>query len=249
MKICVYTITHNAADLLPFFIRHYLSFAQRIVAWDDKSDDATRQILGSHALIETKEWPYQPGINEDLFLKFWQEVIPEAIGEFDWLMIVDPDEFLWHKDMPGLLWEEKKRYTEVVRTTGFNMVGNGYPKDDGKSQIYEINPMGVPAPVYSKPVVFRPHVPINWVRGKHALENCNPKVSADAPIKLLHYRYMGAEYTRKRNAQNYARCGMQTNDKGAAWSCAPDYDGVDKEHSPKWADAVKSKGVNVLELA
>lgn len=246
MKICVYTLTHNCADILPFFLRHYLTFANQIVAWDDNSTDATRAILNSHALISQRDWQHNTGIDEDLFLKFWQEEIPKAIGEFDWLMIVDPDEFLYHPHMAELLWDEQKRYTELIRTTGYNMMGNGLPKDDGR-QIWEINPMGVAAPVYSKPVVFRPHVPINWVRGKHALENCNPKASADAPIKLLHYRYLGAEYTRKRNAQNYARCGLQSGDKGAAWSCAPGYDGEDKEHSPKWAEAAKAKSFNVLE--
>jgi hypothetical protein len=136
--------------------------------------------------------------------------------------------------------------TEVIKPDGYNMTGNGLPKDDGR-QIWEIAPMGVAAPVYSKPVVFQPHIKINWIRGKHALENCKPVVNETTPLKLLHYRYMGADYTRAKNAKNYARCGLLSGDKGAAWSCSPGYDGPDKEHSPQWAEFAKTKAFNVIE--
>ena len=135
--------------------------------------------------------------------------------------------------------------TEVIGSTGFNMMHSGIPKDDGR-QIYEIAPLGVRAPVYSKPVVFRPHIKINWVRGKHALENCSPKMSEEPWIKLLHYRYLGEAYTRAKNANNFARCGLLNQDKNAAWSRDPRYDGVDKEHSPLWAEAAKAKAFNVM---
>lgn len=254
MKIIVFVITYNCRDVLPFFLRHYETFADEISVWDDHSTDGTREMLSRRAdemyvktgtKIIVRDWPHRTGIDEDLFLAHWQEWYPKARGAFDWVMIVDPDEFLWRRDMRGMLLYEKAVGTELVLSKGFNMVGDGLPVDDGR-QIYEINPMGVSAPVYSKPVVFRPETTINWIRGKHALENCNPRTSGDAPIKLLHYRYLGANYTRAKNAKNYGRCGLLTGDKGAAWSCSPAYDGPDKEHSPQWAEEAKKRAFNVL---
>jgi len=244
MRILIFVITHNTADTLPFFLRHYETFADEISAFDDHSTDGTREMLAAHPKVKLRDWPHKTGIDEDLFLAHWQEWYPKARGHFDWVMIVDPDEFLWALEMRALL---ANHGAEVIRSIGWNMVGDGLPKDDGR-QIWEINPIGVPAPVYSKSVVFRPHIEINWNRGKHALENCNPLVSSDYPIKLLHYRYMGADYTRAKNAKNYARCGLLSGDKGAAWSCSPSYDGPDKEHSPQWAEFAKTKAVNVLLL-
>jgi hypothetical protein len=192
-----------------------------------------------------RNWPYCTGIDEDLFLAHWQEWYPKARGNFDWVMIVDPDEFIWAPSVRTVLGVAQEAGYEVVRTEGFNMVGDGLPVNNPQREIWQLNPMGVPAPVYSKPVVFQPGIQINWIRGKHALENCNPKVTPHAPLKLLHYRYLGAAYTAAKNAKNYGRCGLLNGDKGAAWSCAPDYTG---EHSAPWAEEAKKRAVNVLEL-
>jgi len=242
MRIIVFAITYNCADVLPFFLRHYSQFADEISVWDDNSTDGTRAMLQAHPRVMLRDWPHRTGIDEDLFLAHWQEWYPKARGNFDWVMIVDPDEFLYAVNMRDMLDFQKGQKVQVIRTEGFNMAGDGLPKDDGR-QIWEINPMGVPAPVYSKPVVFQPDIQINWVRGKHALENCAPVVSYLPWIKLLHYRYMGAAYTAAKNAKNYARCGLQSGDKGAAWSCAPGYTG---EHSAPWAQDIINKSYNVL---
>jgi hypothetical protein len=95
--------------------------------------------------------------------------------------------------------------------------------------------MGVAAPVYSKPVIFDPRIKINWIRGKHDLENCDPVVGRETGMKLLHARYFGADYTRSKNAKNYARCGLLSGDKGAAWSCSPGYDGATRS-TLEWAE-------------
>ena len=246
MKILVFVITYNVGpELLSFFLRYYQTFADEISAFDDMSTDGTREMLKAHPKVILRDWPHKTGIDEDLFLAHWQEWYPKARGAFDWVIIADPDEFLYADFIKTRLHREIDNGTEVIRSTGFNMMGDGLPKDDGR-QIYEINPMGVHAPVYSKSVVFRPHIKINWNRGKHALENCNPVMSEEPWLKLLHYRYMGADYTRAKNAKNYARCGLISGDKGAAWSCSESYDGEHLEHSPKWAEAAKSKAFNVL---
>lgn len=247
MKIAILVITHNCADVLPFFLRHYSAFADEIWAWDDKSEDGTRQLLRANPKVVLRDWPHNTGIDEDLFLEHWKQSYPVAnAAGFDWVMIVDPDEMLYAEDIRFRLKTEMEMGTEVVGSTGYNMTGEGLPKDDGR-QIWEIAQNGVAAPVYSKPVCFRPHIPIGWVRGKHALEGCNPVMSYKPWLKLLHYRYMGADYTRAKNAKNYARCGLLSGDKGAAWSCSPGYDGPDKEHSPQWAEFAKTKAFNVIK--
>jgi Glycosyl transferase family 2 len=247
MKIVVFTLTYNNADIVPFFLRHYSTFADEISVFDDYSTDGTRELLLGNPKVILRDWPHPgSGIDEGLFSAHWLEWYPKARGGFDWVMIPDSDEILWAPNVRSALEQATRDGVEVCRTNGFNMTGDGIPCDDGR-QIWEISPMGVRAPIYSKPVVFRPHIKIGWVRGRHALEECNPKVS-DVPLfKLLHYRYMGEAYTRAKNAKNYARCGLATGDKGAAWSNAPNYDAPHKEHSPKWARFAKTKAINALE--
>jgi glycosyl transferase family 2 len=248
MKIIVFAINYNNADVLPFFLRYYSTFADEISVWDDNSTDGSREILSANDKVIMRDWPYDTGIDEDKFLEHAYEWYPKAHPAFDWVMWVDPDEFIYSPsklyDVRGLLRECDS--FEVITTQGYNMTGPGLPKDDGHSQIYELSPNGVYAPVYSKPVVFKPSAYVRWNRGKHALSDCNPKVTPVAMFKLLHYRYMGGVYTKKRNRKNYGRCGLKSGDKGAAWSCSPGYDGKEKEHSPMWAESIKNAGVNVL---
>lgn len=238
MRIIVMGICYNQADILPWFLRHYLAFADEISIWDDQSTDGSRELLQSTPWVVMRDWPHPgSGISEDLFLEFAYEWYPKARGKFDWVIWVDPDEFIYAPDVRSVLGFQNGN--DVIRTEGFNMTGDGLPQDDGR-QIWEVLKAGVPAPVYSKPIVFRPEVELKWNRGKHALESCSGAVSQDAPLKLLHYRYLGAEYTRAKNAKNYDRCGV---DKGAAWSCSPEWKG---EHSPEWAEMVKQNATQVL---
>ena len=166
MKIIVFCLTHNSAEVLPFFLRHYSMFADEISVWDDNSTDDTVTLLMRNDKVVLRDWPHRTGIDEDLFLAHWQEWYPKAAYKFDWCMIPDCDEFIYSPDMLGTLALAKSVGIQVIKPRGFNLVGDGFPKDDGHSQIYELNPMGVPAPVYSKPVIFQPHIKINWIRGK-----------------------------------------------------------------------------------
>ena len=246
MKILVCVITHNCVDVLPFFLRHYLSFTDEIWAFDDFSTDGTRPILSAFDRVLRGDWDHPgSGIDENLFLDFAYRTYSRAKHNFDWVIWVDPDEFVYAPNIRQVLRDNIGKY-DVLRTGGYNMVGNGMPKDDGR-QIWEISPMGTMDDVYSKPVIFNPAAEVRWDRGKHHLENCSARVSPTRLLKILHYRYLGADYTRAKNAKNYARCGLRNNDKGAAWTCAPGYDGIDKAHSPAWAEEQIKNAFNAVE--
>lgn len=245
MKIIVFTITYNNADVLPFFLRHYSSFVDEISAFDDQSTDSTRDMLRQCPKVILREWPYPgSGIDEELFLKFAYEWHPKARPAFDWVIWADPDEFIHAPDIREVLIRCKN--FDVIRTRGYNMMCEGMPLDDGKSQIYELCKNGIYAPVYSKPVVFKPGIPIKWNRGKHDMENVAGQlvVTREPMFKLLHYRYLGYNYTKAKNARNYERCGLKTGDKGPAWSCAPGYRG---EHSADWARKAMGRAINVVD--
>ena len=48
MRIDVYTILRNERIILPYFLRHYGSFADCLVVYDDRSDDGSRELLDKY---------------------------------------------------------------------------------------------------------------------------------------------------------------------------------------------------------
>jgi hypothetical protein len=252
--VWVFAHCHNEAPILPFWLRHYAAFAEQIHVFDDHSDDGTRDLLIAHPKVTVHDWPGKDGMDETLNLKIAAETYPMARGHADWVMWPDMDEFLYHPDILGYLsrWHSER---DVLYPWGFNMLSpDGLPPDDGHSQLWELIKEGVPAPVYSKPVIFQPYIKkIQWIRGKHQIHSSDPvlrigTVPTDNPsdewaVKLLHYRFLGVEYTRERNRRNYARAGIISGDKGFAWGVAPNYHG---EGSPYWVQQMLPNRYNVV---
>lgn len=242
MKIRIVSVCYNEREVLPFYLRHYASFADEIVLYDDNSDDGSKTLAVCCPIVSLRPWPFPSGLVDDRMMDLWQMAMAEANRDgFDWIIMPDIDEILY-SDIgirQTCLNADQKGY-QVIASEGWNMTGDGLPKDDGRSQIYELLQTGVRAPVYSKPIIVNPKARVSWNRGRHALENCNPRVSPPW-VKLLHYRYLGHDYTARRNARNYDRVGV---DKGCAWSNAPDYHG---EHSARWAEGAKALSLNAIK--
>lgn len=253
-KIWVMVIFHNEEALAPWFVRHYGRFADRILAWDNYSTDNTRKILSAHPSVTVADWPGPAGHENGAYLYFAYDVYPQAIGKADWIMWVDFDEFIYAPDVKAVLAGLGKEI-EIARTQGYQMLrmdGDGVPSAYGDMQIWERMPMGIVAREdsnlgsYSKPVVFRPEAKVRWGRGRHGLDGCNPTFTEKPVLKLLHYRYLGRQYTIDRNAKNTKR--RLDNDPRCGWTMLPDYDGADAEHegSPSWVDWVKPQAFNVI---
>ena len=56
MKIRVYTVAWNEEKILPHFLRHYARFADRIVVYDNGSNDRTRDIIFAHPQAEFRTY-------------------------------------------------------------------------------------------------------------------------------------------------------------------------------------------------
>jgi hypothetical protein len=257
VRIWVFAYGFNEVAVLPFWLRHYSAFADQIHVWDDHSTDGTRELLAAHPKVVLHDWPGTDGMDEEMNLELAHASYPLARGHADWVMWPDMDEFLYHPDMHNYLAGRKAAGREAIYAWGYNMIAeNGLPPDDGKSQIWELLRTGVHAPVYSKPIIFQPHIDLRWARGKHHLYdgagsiNVGPVPqwfrSDEWEIKLLHYRYLGVEYTRARNRRNYARFRMNTGDKGQAWAVSENYRG---EGSPEWVVQVFPGRYDVVDAA
>lgn len=237
MKVWAFCHVRNEAALMPWFLRHYAAFCDRIHVFDDGSTDGTCEIVQAHpkATLHSVE---TGGLNEGILLDLAHEKIKMAAGSADYVIWADCDELVYHPNIIECLKRFQQSGYAVCRTLGFNMMSAPLPVDDGVSQLTDIYRTGVRAPVYSKPIVVAPDARFQWTAGKHRVHDedgvrISPLYAEYGPdpwrLRLLHYRYLTPEYCRTRNARQYDRSPA----KDTAWSCAPTHTG---EHSPEWVE-------------
>ena len=225
-----YTLAYNEGDFVAYWVRHYAAFCDRVTVFvDADTDDSTAS--QATALRADVRWHRTAGLDDEAFVAFAREHYPEARGRAAWVVWVDADEILYHPQLPSRL--DALRAQGVTRPVvqGYQMVSARPPS--GASPIWRQIRRGLPAPEYSKTCVFDPALDVVWTPGKHAATVTGDDVRDDGadPLKLLHYRYLGAAWLAQRNARNYARMPEAQKAKRHGAETYPGYAGV---YSPAW---------------
>ncbi len=190
MKIYVYTLCWNVEKILPYFLRHYLAFADRIVIYDNYSDDRTESIASHFHQVELRKFDTNGKFDDAENIRIKNAAYKECRGQADYVIVVDIDEFVYHPNIIGLLNEYKRDRITLPKVAGYNMVSFRFPNTQG--QIYSRLKYGEPSQGYSKRCIFAPEIDINYVVGAHACEPCGQiRESRQADVKLLHYHYIG----------------------------------------------------------
>jgi hypothetical protein len=206
MKLWVYTFCWNEERMIPFFLRHYNEWlcAERIVVYDNESDDRSIDLLEAASYIDIEIRPYcTNGKHAELstMSKIRGECWREARGQADWVAIVDMDEFIFHHDFFGFLERCMAKNVSIVRSYGFEMVSQVFPDDNGHSQLWELVPNGVQYGTYSKPCLFQPGMleRLDFSVGAH---DCQARGTvnwlASGALRMLHFKHLGWDYFWKR---------------------------------------------------
>lgn len=238
MTVWLYCICRDEIQILPYFLRHYVPWVDRLIFYDDQSADGTRELIAATPKCEVRDWPGTHGIVDDEFLHFAHEQWKEARCHADWVVWIDADEFLYHPNMLELLERYLREGVQVPQIRGFTMFSREFPTTSG--QIYEQVKAGVPDDCWNKPSIFRDVA--DWTVGRHGWDytKSNPRGSSDCEIKLLHYRGLGMEYVRWRHNRNWARVPEAQRRMNLGTNTAPDYVG---HHGLAWFEEVMSRNL------
>lgn len=237
-KVWVYCVCRDERQIIEYFLRHYCTFAEKIIMYDAASVDGTREIIAACPQAELRDYPGAPGIRDDELLDFAHNVWLEARCHADWICYVDCDEFVYHPQMLDLLARYLREGVQVPQILGYTMFSREFPTTSG--QIYEQIKAGVVDDCWNKPAIFRDMA--HFTMGRHGWDFTisNPRRSRECEIKLLHYRGLGEEYVRWRHQRNWARVPDAQRRMHLGTNTDPNYVG---HHSVDWFLEVMSRNL------
>ena len=208
MKIEVHTLVHQEAKLIPYVMRHYEGWAD-VIAYTGHSTDGTEEMLRKYGAT-TVFLNTNNESNDGIFMRMkntcWKN------SKADWVIVTDFDELVYCKtDIKEKLLTTK---ATLIRPRKAEMYSDYFPI--GEAQITDLIPTGVLGS--AKFCMFKPSdiCEMNFDPGCH---NCRPEGNVviddyahdqpnhieNDPIWCLHYRNLGKQYVRERQAYTASR--------------------------------------------
>ena len=229
-----YTVAYNEAALIPYWVRHHLTFCDRVIVYADPDCDDNTAALAECEGAEVRD-SFSSRLDDDAFVGFANAQWQEAVGQAQWVVWLDADEFLYHPRARQRLTGFTKLGITLPRTVQYVMASPQPPTHPG--HIYDLPQFrkGVgtdakQAPIFNPNALF-----VQWVVGKHyaSIRGTVCKDDDDDPFMLLHYRWLGEEYLRARDAKNYSRMTAHEKAGHLGFHCYPGFVGP---YDPGWTD-------------
>lgn len=200
MKVEVHILAFDEERILPWSIRHYRTFADRIIVHDAHSTDRTEQV-SKEAGAEVQKWGQGGVVSDiaycDLKNSCWLGT------DADWVIVCDADEMIYFpQDARATLETYTRIGAAVIKPHGYEMFAYNYPQGEG--QIYHQVKMGaLDDKWYSKPILFNAHLVEDSGLGMGSHESwpvlrsgedlrCGPAwYKPDPECLLLHWHHIG----------------------------------------------------------
>lgn len=221
MKINLITVTKNEGRILPFFLDHYSKFCDSIIICDGHSTDNTVDIVSQYSKAKIVYLDDGACLNDVGLLDIRNNYYKQFRDEYDWQIVCDVDEFLYHPNILEVLQQFKNEGVTWPQVDGYQMVSNVFPTygipitDQVKHGIRDTS--RYPGSI-RKRIIFDPKkiTNINYQMGCNyampegevkadceVIDNGNGDYEslgtfrADIPIKLkmLHYKYLSYDHT------------------------------------------------------
>ena len=229
--------------MLPHFLRHYAPQVDRLILFDNCSTDNSREIISAYRNAEALNYPaFRPIMDSVSAAQFASERFHEARRYADWVLWVDCDEFLYSgASLRETLREYRARGIRAVRSIGYQMLADEFPTGD--TPITEQVRYGIRDSEFDKVAAFDPTLNIRFRPGRH---NCRIDGAAaeQTGLKLLHYRYLGAEYFTRRNAYGAANRSAAEIAANRSYHMTSDHQG---KYSLRWFQHAQAYATDVIE--
>ena len=212
-------ICWNEEFILPFTLRYYSSFVDKIILYDNHCTDSSISIAKSFPQVEIRTLNTNDQFCEDSLILIKNQAWKESRDKADWVIVCDVDEILYYPNIKSFLTLCKQCQITLPLVNGFEMVCTDEDIIQPLDLIDQVK-YGLESHFYSKNVIFNPNLieDINYYPGCH---QCSPTGLVtrfiDNKLKLLHYSYLGLNYSWNRKLVKGKRLSKKTINQGFAF--------------------------------
>lgn len=197
MNVECHVLCFQEEEFLPYCLRHYNSFCNRIIVHDAFSTDRSREIAKEYG-AEVRDWATD-GLNDAVSKKLKEDCVMQC--KSDWCLVVDTDEIWYFPFGPSYtLSAYDSQGLAVIRPHGFEMVSDVFPTTAG--QVYdEVKFAGVDdrwyakcalvAPPRIKSIIYSAGAHETWAVLKDGSKWNDVKEKTDPPSYFLHCKHLG----------------------------------------------------------
>lgn len=204
-KIDAYIMCFNEEKTMPFILDYYSKYCQSITLIDNMSTDKSLEVASKYPNMTILRWDSGGFYNEHAQTTIKQQIYKNSRGKADWVILADGDEIIYGLEM---LSEYKKKGIKLPNINGYHMVCEKFPEYDGTC-ITEKVKTGSREPHMDKQAVLDPSVDISYSLGMHTFRADAQRDMDNPPLKLLHYKFLGADYIVDRNKMYTPRISEQ----------------------------------------
>lgn len=213
IKVDVYTLCYNEMKIAPFVVQYWKEYANKVVVYDNGSDDGSIEYLGRFPFIEIRHFD-SDGLNDEINIQIKNSVWKESRNKSDFVVVCDFDECIYSPNLIEELKYMKKNGMTLCKPREYVMLSDEFPVFDSNKFSYQIMKTGYSG--RSKYLIFDPNkiLEINYLPGAHI---CNPigeikaydgnrifnfhhaEMCMDYIIDKYHSRQNRFSYTNKKN--------------------------------------------------
>ena len=195
MKVLTVALAQNESRLIRHFVQHYHKLGDVRIYDDHSTDDTVAAARAEGATVIPIEGQ-EPHELESRLCWVKNHSWKSVRDDYDWIIAVDIDEFLYHENLPEVLRHSHELNVPVLLPCGYEIASYEAPRDD--IPVTTQMRRGAVNPCYSKPCCFCPRRldEINiYGGGHHAAPSGAFHFFFPYPgLKLLHYRYLGVAW-------------------------------------------------------
>lgn len=211
--------------MIPYFFRHYNGLADRFFIFDNGSTDGSLELLAGDERVSVTHWDVQGDSFVIEAARLANRCWKQSRGQADWVLTAEVDEHLHHPDLPAYLDSCARRGITAIEAIGYDMIADRFPTED--RPLWQLVTGGVRSFGMDKLAIFDPAAirETNYEAGRHKALPTGRVVREPAKqVRLLHYKFLGAEYVAERNAllAHGIRPGDSAQGWGAHWTLAYD---------------------------